>query len=133
MTAKFSISVIFPAYNEVKRITQIIHETKAYFEQCQHPYEIIVSADGEDATRELVAGMARQDAPNIHQRFGDRLGWRGLTVAADPRVRLASGRLRFGHSDAVRKWGGPSLPARFEPFDLSTQLGDLALQLSYQC
>ena len=51
-----------PAYNEVNSIVQTIEQVKAYFEQRQYTYEIIVSADGNDGTRELVAEMAKTDA-----------------------------------------------------------------------
>ena len=43
-------------------IVQTIEQVKAYFEQRQYTYEIIVSADGNDGTRELVAEMAKTDA-----------------------------------------------------------------------
>ncbi len=55
------ITLILPAYNEVTRIAQTIAQAKAYFEDRQYPYEIIVSADGNDGTRELVKAMARAD------------------------------------------------------------------------
>lgn len=54
-----SITLILPAYNEVRRIAQTIGEAQAYFDERHHRYEIIVSADGDDGTRELVAEMAR--------------------------------------------------------------------------
>lgn len=61
MSSSFSISLIIPAYNEVNRIAQTIEEAKAYFEVHGYTYEIIVSADGNDGTRELVADMAKAD------------------------------------------------------------------------
>jgi dolichyl-phosphate beta-glucosyltransferase len=61
MSISFSISVIVPAYNEIVRIAQTIGEAKSYFEKRGGKYEIIVSADGDDGTRELVAGMAKTD------------------------------------------------------------------------
>jgi dolichyl-phosphate beta-glucosyltransferase len=61
MSASFSISLIIPAYNEVNCIAQTIKEAKAYFEDQGYSYEVIVSADGSDGTRELVAEMARAD------------------------------------------------------------------------
>lgn len=60
-TSNPHISLIFPAYNEVKRIAETVREAKAYFESRQFSYEIIVSADGTDGTREVVADMAKTD------------------------------------------------------------------------
>jgi len=55
------ISLIFPAYNEASRITGTISQAKAYFNARSLAYEIIVSADGNDGTREIVAEMAKND------------------------------------------------------------------------
>ena len=55
------LTLILPAYNEVKRIAQTIGEAKVYFKGRHYTYEIIVSADGDDGTRELVAEMAGTD------------------------------------------------------------------------
>jgi dolichyl-phosphate beta-glucosyltransferase len=56
------LTLIFPAYNEVKTIATTIAEAQAYLERRGFSYEIIVSADGADGTRELVAEMAQTDA-----------------------------------------------------------------------
>jgi dolichyl-phosphate beta-glucosyltransferase len=55
------ISVILPAYNEVHSIGRTIGEIKAFFNQRGYTYEIIVSADGNDGTREMVTKMAQTD------------------------------------------------------------------------
>ena len=52
------ISLILPAYNEVSSIGRTIEDATSYFRQRNISYEIIVSADGDDGTRELVAEMA---------------------------------------------------------------------------
>lgn len=62
MTDRPYISLIIPAYNEVKSIAQTLAEIKAYFERRQQTYEIIVAADGDDGTRELVGEMARSES-----------------------------------------------------------------------
>jgi dolichyl-phosphate beta-glucosyltransferase len=62
MPSDFMISLIIPAYNEIHCIGQTIAEVKAYFEQQGYTYEIIISADGDDGTRELVAEMAKIDS-----------------------------------------------------------------------
>jgi dolichyl-phosphate beta-glucosyltransferase len=61
MTASPYLSLILPAYNEVKRIRQAIEQTRSYLDRRRIPHEIIVAADGDDGTREVVAGMARED------------------------------------------------------------------------
>lgn len=63
MTYPISLTLILPAYNEVKTIAQTITEAQAYFKQRGFSYEIIVSADGTDGTRELVSDMAQNDNP----------------------------------------------------------------------
>jgi len=55
------ISAIFPAYNEARRIAETITQARNYFENRAVSYEIIVSADGNDGTREIVAKMAETD------------------------------------------------------------------------
>lgn len=61
MSTSFSISLIIPAYNEVGRIAQTIGEANAYYKKRGYAVEIIVSADGDDGTREVVADMAKSD------------------------------------------------------------------------
>jgi dolichyl-phosphate beta-glucosyltransferase len=56
------ISLIFPAYNEAHQIADSIMQAKNYFASRSFSYEIIVSADGNDGTREIVAGMAKTDS-----------------------------------------------------------------------
>jgi dolichyl-phosphate beta-glucosyltransferase len=53
------ITLILPAYNEVARISETIRRAMRYFEKRQYRYEIIVAADGDDGTREVVREIAR--------------------------------------------------------------------------
>jgi len=62
MVSEPMMSLILPAYNEANSIVRTIEQAQAYFEKRQSSYEIIVSADGNDGTRELVAAMAKTDA-----------------------------------------------------------------------
>jgi dolichyl-phosphate beta-glucosyltransferase len=55
------LSLILPAYNEARRIRQTIEQTRAYLDRRRIAHEIIVAADGDDGTREVVADMARVD------------------------------------------------------------------------
>src|SRR5476649_431981 len=55
------LSLILPAYNEATRIADTIARAKSYFASKSLSYEIIVSADGNDGTREIVAELAKSD------------------------------------------------------------------------
>jgi len=59
--SNLAISLILPAYNERKRIAETIREAETYFAQRRLSCEVIVSADGDDGTRELVKEMAKTD------------------------------------------------------------------------
>lgn len=52
---KPQITLILPAYNEAKRIAGTIQNAVSFFSQRKLEYEIIVSADGVDGTREIVS------------------------------------------------------------------------------
>jgi dolichyl-phosphate beta-glucosyltransferase len=64
-----TITLIFPAYNEAARIVNTVNEAIAYFEKRDLDYEIIVAADGDDGTRELVNRMS-QSNPRL-KAFGN--------------------------------------------------------------
>ncbi len=68
MTLCSRVSVVIPAYNEVGQITATIRDAQSYFESRNLAYEIVVSADGTDGTREAVAAMARGDSRNRRDR-----------------------------------------------------------------
>jgi dolichyl-phosphate beta-glucosyltransferase len=55
------LSLIIPAYNESKSILHTLGAIRAYLNKQPYSYEIIVSADGDDGTRELVAELAAHD------------------------------------------------------------------------
>jgi glycosyltransferase involved in cell wall biosynthesis len=55
------LSLILPAYNESKRIQSTLQQTQAYLDQQGYRYEILVSADGDDGTRELAGQAAARD------------------------------------------------------------------------
>lgn len=54
------ISLILPAYNESKTIVNTVREAHAYFQSRQLSSQIIVSADGNDGTREKSAELASE-------------------------------------------------------------------------
>jgi len=55
------LSVVVPAFNEVGSIRRTVEAIGAHLQSRGRTYEIIVAADGNDGTRELVADMARSD------------------------------------------------------------------------
>jgi dolichyl-phosphate beta-glucosyltransferase len=67
-SSAFAVSLILPAYNEVRRIAQTIREAQAYFERRSLACEIIVAADGDDGTRELAAGMGLAVVGGVERR-----------------------------------------------------------------
>src|SRR5690349_16655545 len=56
------ITIILPTYNEAESIVSTVRETIEYLKSRGYAYEIIVAADGNDGTRELVREMAVNDA-----------------------------------------------------------------------
>ena len=56
------LTLVLPAYNEAERIAQTIDSIRSYFEQRRISLEIIVSADGDDGTREIVTKLSAEDA-----------------------------------------------------------------------
>ncbi len=99
MTTTPTISLILPAYNEAARIQQTISEAVAYFEQKALTYEVIVAADGNDGTREIVAEMAQAN-PNLRVVGSEER--RGKGFGLRQAVPLCQGRY-IGFSDADNK------------------------------
>lgn len=56
-----NLSVIVPAFNEVASISRTVEAIMAHLTATDRSFEIIVAADGDDGTRELVAEMAHSD------------------------------------------------------------------------
>jgi len=93
------ITLVLPAYNEVRVVPGTIFDAIRYFEERRLRYEIIVAADGTDGTREGVRALSK-DYPGLHaigheQRRGKG---RGIREA----VAMASGRF-IGYADADNK------------------------------
>ncbi|MCW5979228.1 MAG: glycosyltransferase family 2 protein [Bryobacteraceae bacterium] len=93
------ITVILPAYNEAAAIETAVRDVAAYFAGRGMRYEIIVAADGDDGTRELVRRMAGAD-PAI-QVFG-RPGRAGKGLGIRDAVAIAEGAI-IGYMDADNK------------------------------
>jgi dolichyl-phosphate beta-glucosyltransferase len=93
------ITLILPAYNEARVIPTTIGEAVRYFDSRRMSYQIIVAADGNDGTREIVRQMAESNpalsAIGNEQRSGKGLGIRNA-------VALATGTI-IGYADADNK------------------------------
>ncbi len=93
------ISLILPAYNEAGRIRSTVEQALAYFDDRRLRCEIVVPADGDDGTREIVRelGLRRPGVTAIGgvQRRGKG---RGIREA----VALAQGEI-IGFADADNK------------------------------
>jgi dolichyl-phosphate beta-glucosyltransferase len=93
------VSVIVPAYNEVRQIAATIQELRGYFERCQQSFEIIVAADGTDGTREAASALVPSIPALKVIGHAERAGkGRGVREA----MRLTRGRI-VGFVDADQK------------------------------
>ncbi len=61
MAANPDLSLIIPAYDEARRIRSTIESMRSHLDRRSGGWEVIVSADGDDGTREIVAAMAESD------------------------------------------------------------------------
>jgi len=94
-----AVTLILPAYNEVRAIAPAIGEAAAYFRARACPCEIIVAADGTDGTRERARECAREDpAIRVIGEPARRGKGRGIREA----VAIASGAV-IGFADADNK------------------------------
>jgi glycosyltransferase involved in cell wall biosynthesis len=94
-----TLSIIVPAYNEAKSINRTLDAIQSHLDQQPYRYEIIVSADGDDGARELVAERAARDA-RVRVIGSPARGGKGRGVRNG--VALASGRI-IGFVDADYK------------------------------
>jgi glycosyltransferase involved in cell wall biosynthesis len=93
------ITLILPAFNESSTIADTVSKTAAYFELRGYSWQIIVAADGNDGTREIVAKL-RQNNSAVHViGHPERLG-KGRAVREA--IELATGSI-IGYADADYK------------------------------
>jgi dolichyl-phosphate beta-glucosyltransferase len=59
--SKPALSIIVPAFNEAVRIASTLEAMRQYLEGASWDYEILVAADGDDGTREIVSAMVQKD------------------------------------------------------------------------
>jgi dolichyl-phosphate beta-glucosyltransferase len=93
------ITLIIPAYNEAGVIENTVLEACSYFESKNMDYEIIVSADGNDGTREIVSGVRRKN-PRIFVIGG--VERRGKGYGIRQAIKVAVGDI-IGYTDADNK------------------------------
>ena len=105
------ISLIFPAYNEVRRIAETVGKAVQYFQARGFCCEIIVAADGDDGTREVVAEMGRSN-PAISVIGSTRRAGKGFGIRQA--VLRARGEV-IGFSDADDKTPIEEFD-KFDPF-----------------
>ena len=93
------LSLVLPAYNEAAAIRRTVSEAADYCAARGFPYEIIVAADGDDGTREIVREMARTNpslaAVGSPKRCGKGHGVREGVAAATGEI--------IGYADADNK------------------------------
>jgi dolichyl-phosphate beta-glucosyltransferase len=93
------ISIVVPAYNEVARIAGTLTAMRAFLDERGYGWQIIVSADGMDGTREAAAAWGAGDARLMVIGSPTRAG-KGRGVREG--VRLATGEI-IGFIDADYK------------------------------
>ena len=93
------LTLIIPAYNEAARIAQTVSEARTYLDDKKISFEIIVSADGTDGTREKVAELGRTDS-RIRVMGREERGGKGRGIREA--VAVARGQI-IGFSDADNK------------------------------
>jgi len=93
------LSIVFPAFNEAASIGKTLDLAYAYLETQPFSSEIIVSADGEDGTREVAESIAK--ARGRMTVLGDRQR-RGKGHGVRAGVQAASGKV-VGFTDADNK------------------------------
>jgi dolichyl-phosphate beta-glucosyltransferase len=99
MSYSLFLSLIVPAFNEVRSINQTLQAAQAYLNRQSYTYEIIVAADGDDGTREVVAELAARD-PHISVIGSPERGGKGRGIRSG--VALARGQI-IGFVDADYK------------------------------
>jgi dolichyl-phosphate beta-glucosyltransferase len=130
--ANSSLSVIVPAYNEVGRIAATLDLMRAFLDRQSYPWQIIVSADGTDGTREAAAAWGKSEDRLLVIGSPQRLG-KGRGVREG--VKLATGEL-IGFIDADYKTPieeiDKLLPALSEGYDVvigSRKVGDSRIEI----
>ncbi|HLG97415.1 MAG TPA: dolichyl-phosphate beta-glucosyltransferase [Bryobacteraceae bacterium] len=94
-----NISLILPAYNEARTICSTLTQVTSYFRGRGLTHQIIVSADGDDGTRELAGAFGRENGSV--EVIGEPVR-RGKGRGIRDAVRIATGEI-VGFADADNK------------------------------
>ncbi len=100
------LSVVLPAYNEAGAIRRTLTAMRAFLDEQGYPYEVIVAADGDDATPDIVREVA-MEWPNLH--LSAERGRRGKGHGLRRGMALAGGEI-VGFLDADYKTPIDELP-----------------------
>jgi dolichyl-phosphate beta-glucosyltransferase len=127
------LSIIVPAYNEVNRIAGTLESMRSFLNAQNYEWEIIVSADGQDGTREAAAAWGKSEPRLRVIGSPQRLG-KGRGVRAG--IELATGQI-IGFIDADYKTPieevDKLLPALREGADIaigSRKVGDSRIEVA---
>ena len=93
------LSIVIPAYNEAASIAGTLTDVRDYLESRGQNFEVILSADGTDGTRELASKLVGTD-PRFNVIGSEQRGGKGRGVRAG--IKLARGRT-IGFIDADYK------------------------------
>jgi len=96
------LSLIFPAYNESQTIGRTLEMAYAWLDAQPWDYEIIVSADGNDGTREAAEAIGRARGGSARLSVIGSPERRGKGRGIREGVRIARGQI-IGFSDADNK------------------------------
>lgn len=70
-----SLSVVLPAHNEAKRLSEAVEKVESYLKKLGYDYEIIIAEDGStDGTDEIARQLARKNPKIKHLHSDERLG-----------------------------------------------------------
>jgi dolichyl-phosphate beta-glucosyltransferase len=94
-----SLTLILPAYNEAASIQRTLTRMRPFLDAQNYTYQVIVAADGDDATPQIVEAIAR-DWPNL--QLTARSGRKGKGQGLRRGIRLATGDI-IGFMDADYK------------------------------
>jgi len=73
------LSLVVPAYNEARRIRQTLESLRSWLTARGPAFEVIVAADGDDGTREIVAALSAGD-PRIAVLGSPERGGKGRGI-----------------------------------------------------
>ncbi len=108
MSASPRLSLVIPAFNEVATIQRTLRAIRAYLEPRGVAYELIVSADGTDGTREAAAALVSEMPVTVMgepQRRGKGRGVReGVLAAAGEYVGFLDADYKVAIDEIEKVW-----------------------------